>query len=157
MSAEDFSASGLDKLSKEEREHLAGWVARYREGAIVGPEVVKRPSQMTPEEKEEAEMAEPKVVKKPSEQTPEEREVAKTEKEKKKKFEMVAKVIPSFRGWKGKTVFKLDNGQSWQQRQNGTMHYSGPDSTVVIRRNLFGGYVLTHQGTGRAIGVRRID
>ena len=39
MAPEDFSASGLDKLTDAEREHLSGWVARYREGAIKGPPV----------------------------------------------------------------------------------------------------------------------
>ena len=135
MSADDFSASGLDRLSKDELEHLADWVERYREGAVIGPEVVKKPSQ----------------------QTPVEREVAKVEKEEKKKFELIAKVIPRFKGWTGKTVFKLDNGQVWQQRQNGKMHYSGADSTVVITTNLFGGYVLKHAETKRSIGVRRVE
>ena len=39
MAPEDFSASGLDKLTDAERAHLSGWVARYREGAIIGPTV----------------------------------------------------------------------------------------------------------------------
>ena len=135
MSPGDFSASGLERLSEDELEHLAEWVERYREGAVIGPEVVKKPSQ----------------------QSPEEREVAKVEKEEKKKFELVAKVVPSFWGWSGKTVFKLDNGQVWQQRQNGKMRNDGSDSTVVIKRNLFGGYVMTHVESGRTVGVRRID
>jgi hypothetical protein len=157
MTAEDYSASGLDKLSAKERQHLADWVKRYREGAVIGPEVVKRPSERTPEEVEKALQEPPKVVKKPSQQTPEEREVAKAEKKEKKKFEMVAKVIPRFRGWTGKTLFKLDNGQVWQQRQNGRMRYSGADSTVVITTNFLGKYVMKHQETKRTIGVTRVE
>ena len=131
MTADDYTASGLDKLSEEERRHLSDWVERYREGAVTGPEVVKKPSEMTEEE-----LAEFK----------EQRE-----------RELVAKVIPEFRGWSGKTVFELDNGQVWRQRQPGNMKYSGSDPTVVIRQNWLGKYVIEHRETGRAIGVKRID
>lgn len=135
MTAEDYSASGLDKLSAAERAHLSDWVARYRDGAIKGP---------------------PPPPKKPSQMTEQEQVVAKKEKEEKKKEQIVAKVLPSFRGWSGKTVFHLDNGQVWQQRITGTMRYSGDDSTVIITRNLIGKYVMEHQDSGRSVGVKRI-
>ena len=131
MTADDFSASGLDKLSEAERKHLSEWVERYREGAVTGPVVVKKPSEMN-----EAEKAEYK---------------------KQKEKQIVASVLPTFRGWSGTTVFELDNGQVWRQRQGGSMKYSGSDSTVVISRNWLGKYVMEHQATGRAIGVKRID
>jgi len=73
-----------------------------------------------------------------------------------KATEMVAKVVPSFTGWSGKTVFRLDNGQTWQQRQTGKLHYDGDDSTVIIYRNLVGRYMMKHNDTGRAVGVKRI-
>lgn len=73
-----------------------------------------------------------------------------------KKIEIVAKVIPSFTGWSGKTVFRLDNGQIWQQRQTGKLRYSGGDSTVVISPNMLGMYMLKHPDTNRAVGVKRI-
>lgn len=132
MTPEDYAASGLDKLTAAEREHLSQWVERYREGAVVGPVVHKKPSQMTEEERVEAKEEEQKAV-------------------------IVAKVIPAFRGWSGKTIFRLDNGQTWQQRQAGKLRYSGPDSTVTIDKNMFGKYVLKHEDTGRGIGVKRVD
>lgn len=131
MTAEDFSAAGLDKLSEAEREHLSGWVERYREGAVTGPEVVKKPSEMTEEER--------------------------AERKKERESEIVANVLPAFRGWSGRTVFELDNGQVWRQRQAGTMKYSGSDSSVAITRNWLGKHTLKHRETGRAIGVKRID
>ena len=79
------------------------------------------------------------------------------EKKKEQDFELEANVLPTFRGWTGRTVFELDNGQVWRQRQAGTMTYSGSDATVTITRNWLGKYVLEHQETGRAIGVKRID
>lgn len=131
MTPEDYAASGLDKLSDAEREHLSEWVERYREGAVVGPVVHKKQSQMTEEEKVEDKKVREAVI--------------------------VAKVVPSFKGWTGKTIFRLDNGQLWQQRQNGKLLYDGSDSTVTISRNVMGKYVLKHEDTGRGIGVMRVN
>ncbi len=131
MTPEDYAESGLDKLTDAEREHLSEWVERYREGAVIGPEVHKRQSQMTEEEK--------------------------VEDKKEREAEIVAKVVPAFRGWTGKTIFRLDNGQVWQQRQDGKMLYDGSDSAVTITRNMMGKYVLRHADSGRGIGVMRID
>jgi hypothetical protein len=78
------------------------------------------------------------------------------QREKEQEIEITAQVIPAFGGWSGKTVFRLDNGQVWQQRQAGTMRYTGGDSTVTIKSNILGGFVLKHGATGRAIGVKRI-
>jgi len=134
MTPEDYAASGLDKLSASEREHLSEWVERYREGAVIGPEANKKLSDMTKEEKIEYQKVQ------------EERYPV-----------IVAKVIPAFRGWSGKTIFRLDNGQTWQQRTVGKLRYSGNDSTITISRNKLGKYILKHDDTGRGIGVLRID
>lgn len=134
MTPEDYAASGLDKLTAAEREHLSDWVERYREGAVLGPVVHKKPSEMTEEEKVEVQKI---------------REI--------QYADIIAKVIPAFRGWSGKTIFRLDNGQTWQQRTTGKLRYSGSDSTVTISRNTLGKYVLKHGDTGRGVGVLRID
>jgi len=121
MSPEDFKASGLDKLTDAERAHLSEWVGRYREGAVSGPPVSPKP---------------------PSQQTAEERVVAEKKQEKKKEdrknLEIIAKVVPRFRGWSGKSIFRLDNGQVYQQRMAGSLRYSGNDSTVIITQNMMG-------------------
>jgi hypothetical protein len=134
MTPEDYAASGLEKLSDTEREHLSEWVERYREGAVLGPLVHKKPSLMTEEEKVEYKQIEEVV-----------------------NADIVAKVIPAFIGWNGKTVFRLDNGQTWRQRTAGKLRYSGSDSTVTITRNKLGKYKMKHEDTGRSVGVKRID
>lgn len=128
MSAEDFKASGLDKLTDAERAHFNEWLERYREGAEKGPVVQKPPSQWT-EEQKQAE----------------------------KDFNISAKVIPSFRGWSGKTTFRLDNGQTWQQRMPGKFYYSGASTEVTITRNFMGRHVLEHVESGRSVLVKRVD
>ena len=128
MSAEDFKASGLDKLTDAERAHFNKWLERYREGAEKGPVVNKPPSQWTEEQKQEE-----------------------------KNFELVAKVIPRFRGWSGKTVFRLDNGQTWQQRMPGRFAYNGGSSEVSVTKNFMGRHVLEHVESGRSVLVKRVD
>jgi hypothetical protein len=73
-----------------------------------------------------------------------------------RKIVIEAEVIPAFRGWSGKTVFRLDNGQVWKQRLPDRFRYSGDDSAVTIRRNALGYYQMEHVATGRLIGVKRI-
>ena len=66
-----------------------------------------------------------------------------------------ANIIGDFTGWKGKTLFRLNNGQVWQQRIGG--RYSRPlkNPAVTIEKGRFG-YYLILDITGRQVGVRRI-
>jgi len=168
MTPEDFSEAGLDKLSDSERAHLSEWVARYREGAIKGPPVPGKPSPEVAQDttptaaSEVTSEATSKSASESTGETTEEypggyRTQKEIKKDKKVKYQLVAKVIPSFRGWSGKSVFHLDNGQVWQQRMPGKLRYDGTDSVVTITQNLMGKFVLKHQGTGRAVGVKRVD
>ena len=163
MTPEDFSEAGLDKLSDSERAHLSEWVARYREGAIKGPPVPGKPSpkvaqDTTPTTASEAtsETASDSTGETTEEYPGGYRTQKEVKKDKKVKYQLVAKVI-SFSGWSGKSLFRLDNGQVWQQRTPGKLRYNGTDSTVTITQNLMGKFVLKHQGTGRAVGVKRVD
>jgi len=178
MAPEDFSASGLDKLTDAEREHLSGWVARYREGAIKGPPVpgkerkeaaavaaatsaaTQETTQVAAQEAAPtttADAAPATTQEYPGGYKTQDQKKEQKDKAKKVKYELVAKVVPAFRGWAGKSVFVLDNGQVWRQRTPGKLRYSGSDSTVIITQNFMGKFVMEHQDTGRAIGVRRID
>lgn len=169
MAPEDFTAAGLDKLTGAEREHLSEWVARYREGAIKGPVVPgkQRKEAAAAEAAAEAERDSTQVAaddaapattdEYPLEYTTQSEKKEKKKKKGKAKFELRAKVIPEFRGWSGKTVFSLDNGQVWRQRTPGRLRYSKGDSNIIITQNLLGKFVMEHEATGRAIGVRRID
>lgn len=173
MAPEDFTASGLDKLTDAERAHLSDWVARYREGAVKGPTV---PGKQRKEAAAAAAAAEAEGTAEAGSERDTTRVAADesapattdeypgeytTKKEKKKKdkvkFELRAKVIPEFRGWSGKTVFSLDNGQVWRQRTPGSMRYSGGDSNIIITQNWMGKFIMNHPDSGRSVGIRRID
>ncbi len=67
---------------------------------------------------------------------------------------ILANIERPFDGWTGKTIFHLDNGQSWRQRMSGKYRFKGDSTAVVIKKNLFGFYVMTLTETGRSIGVK---
>ena len=120
MSAEEFRAAGLDKLSAQEREALNQWLINYT--ALEAP--------LMRSNNEEVRAAEEQEIR--------------------------ARIEPPFTGWDGNTVFTLDNGQVWQQRLRGRLNYRGEDTEVVIRKNFFGYYKLTHLDSGKSVGVKRL-
>ena len=67
-----------------------------------------------------------------------------------------ATVVEPFRGWSGKTIFYLDNGQVWKQRTSGRHTYSGDDNRVIITKNRMGFYELRLIDADRAVGVQRV-
>jgi hypothetical protein len=66
------------------------------------------------------------------------------------------RILPPFTGWSGKTVFRLENGQVWQQRMDGRYEYRGDDLRVLVGRGALGGYRIKLVANGRWIGVKRI-
>jgi len=69
---------------------------------------------------------------------------------------ITAHVRQPFNGWSGGTRFYLDNGQVWEQRLQGHFAYVGDETTVTIRRNFMGFYVLEHVASGRKVGVKKV-
>ena len=67
-----------------------------------------------------------------------------------------AKILPPFRGWSGKTVFKLDNGQVWKQRTSSRHTYTGDDTRVVISKNSWGFFEMRLVAADRSVGVKRV-
>ncbi len=67
-----------------------------------------------------------------------------------------ANILPPFKGWDGKTVFRLDNGQIWKQRNSGRRIYKGDDYRVEIKKNMLGFYQLKLLASGATVGVKRV-
>ncbi len=69
---------------------------------------------------------------------------------------IAARIQGEFKGWKGNTVFRLDNGQVWRQRVGG--RYRSPtleNPEVLIEKGAFG-YYLKVLEADRSIGVKRV-
>ncbi len=155
MSAEQYRAAGLDKLSDTERDSLYRWLQNYA-GDDAAPQPKAIPAATVPP-----------VPATPPPPSNESQAIA-TAPEKNFGFpdppgdpeepanQLHARVLEPFRGWDGKTLFYLDNGQVWRQRTNGRHTYSGDDNRVVISENRFGFYEMRLIAVDRSVGVKRI-
>lgn len=71
--------------------------------------------------------------------------------------EVRANLIGTFTGWSGKTVFRLDNGQEWQQAEAGA--YSGQrfeSPEVTIKPKAMGSWLLVVEPCRCRVAVTRI-
>ena len=71
--------------------------------------------------------------------------------------EIVSVIQQPFKGWSGDTVFRLENGQVWQQRQRGNYPYRGTHPEVRITKNFIGFYRMELTENGKAIAVKRLQ
>ncbi len=69
---------------------------------------------------------------------------------------IVSTIVGEFKGWRGKTLFNLANGQVWKQSNSGTFVYQAFDPEVTISRGAFGAYYLKVTGKNKTVLVRRI-
>ncbi len=69
-----------------------------------------------------------------------------------------ARIEGTFNGWSGETVFKLDNGMVWKQAQQdklGVRPVENPE--ITIEPAAFGSWVLRVPGVGKRVKVIRIQ
>ena len=71
--------------------------------------------------------------------------------------EIVSVIQQPFKGWSGDTVFRLENGQVWQQRQRGNYPYRGTNPEVRITKNFMGFYRMELTENGKAVAVKRLQ
>lgn len=67
-----------------------------------------------------------------------------------------SRIVGEFNGWNGNTVFKLENGQVWQQAATGYFTNVRLENPPVVIKKLLFGYLLTLPGQGETVFVRRI-
>ena len=121
MTAEEFKAAGLDKLSDDELKNLNAWLQGYRHTTA----------------SKAAEEATAEVTKK----------VAKESRAKMDKI--VSRVDGTFNGLTGNTVIKLEDGTVWKQANPGDrFHAQVTDSPpAAVMHGVFG-YKMRVVGTG---------
>jgi hypothetical protein len=62
-----------------------------------------------------------------------------------------------FTGWRGRTVFKLDNGQEWKQAESGAYDAGKfQDPVVRIKPMLLGSWLMYVEGCGCSVRVNRV-
>ncbi len=70
---------------------------------------------------------------------------------------MTSRVIGQFDGWTGDTVFRLENGQVWEQSGNGFFKVSMNNPSVTIEKGVFGGFILSVEGYNSRVKVKRVQ
>jgi hypothetical protein len=62
-----------------------------------------------------------------------------------------------FTGWRGKSLFKLDNGQEWRQAESGAYDAGKFDNPVVhIKPMLLGSWLMYVEGCACSVRVQRV-
>lgn len=66
-------------------------------------------------------------------------------------------IVGTFTGWRGKTVWTLDNGQQWKQSEGGLLDAGKIQNPAVkIKPMLLGSWLMYVDGCGCSIHVERI-
>lgn len=85
------------------------------------------------------------------------KETSEAVREAQKNYEVESTIVGEFSGWDGETIFRLANGQVWQQRLSGRYPYRGPANPAVrISKNWAGFYKMTLIEADRSVGVSRV-
>lgn len=158
MTAEQYKAAGIDQLTDSQRQALSAWLQDYVGlNTAVKPPPVEFPVPAEPTDIASSTNAGVKGTKpsskaldknwgftNPPEQEPE------------KAARLYANLQGNFRGWTGKTMFRLDNGQVWRQRRSGRFNYRGDARRVVISKNGLGFFEMRLLEVDRSVGVSRV-
>ena len=67
-----------------------------------------------------------------------------------------SRIDGEFKGWDGDTVFKLTNGQVWQQDKYGYVYHTAYNPEVIIYKVDFG-YEMMVKGLDKSIKVKRLE
>lgn len=140
MSAAQFRAAGLDKLSPEELAKLNQWLRdRWAPGsaASAADPDFNAPTGGTaaPARSDRNGFSGP--------ETP--------------RTTINDRIIGTFRGWSGSTIFRLENGQVWQQIEADSWSVESEAPRVEIRPKLMGSWMLSIEGYNRSVRVKRIE
>ncbi len=159
MTPDERVKSGIDSLTAQQREFLNSWLkARYGEpphieASASDTAIVSAPTTAVTTETT-AQAIETEV----------ERRVAaklaatQTSKQSPKDYvPLEARLVGDFKGWTGKTVFKLDNGQVWRQRSSANYRHRGSDMRVKFKKNWMGGWEMTVVSSGQTVLVRKVQ
>jgi hypothetical protein len=154
MDEAEFRAAGLHKLSADELAALNRWLNRAPEASQAATDsaapVAQAPS--TPVTFPPAKAKTPPV----NEVTEFGQEQLEVPVAAEIPTAITARLQGEFRGWDGKTIFRLDNGQVWQQRVGGKYRSSTlVDPEVELVKGRFG-YYMEILSSGRSVGVKRI-
>ena len=157
MTKEERNRSGLDSLSAEQRKFLNNWLQqRY------GPDATNMREESDSSADTAVQLSEQSSQEKVIEAEVERRVAKELATRKQPAIAAVnngpfeATLVGDFTGWRGKTVFRLDNGQIWRQRSSSQYRHRGSDQRVKFDKNWMGGWEMTVVSSGKSVLVSKV-
>lgn len=139
MTGKEFTAAGLDRLTERELAVLNDWIRRHSLATLDTPT-----------------SSSPVVAADVSEG--EDLRGLKTKSKEKDRTPITSRIVGPFRGWDGKTVFKLENGMIWEQADKDKFYIREVENPVaIIEPGMFGTWHLHIEGYSSECRVERIQ
>lgn len=143
MSVADYRATGLEKLSDAQIKALSAWFAKYQKQHPMN--CAQGASQASPKTTAKIAAGQPVAA------------AGSPQKSKSSGDVITSHISGTFTGWYGGTVFKLDNGQTWQQTDESTMTIAAMQHPeVTITKGLVNVYYLQVKGLLSSVPVKQI-
>ena len=143
MSVADYRATGLDKLSDAQIKALSAWFANYQ-----SQHAVKCAAGAM--QKHEASVSTNTLAEHSTARLGSKRDHGNSD-------VITSRISGTFTGWSGGTIFRLDNGQTWQQIDESVMSIAAiQHPEVTISKGLVNTYYLKVKGLMDSVAVREI-
>ncbi len=137
MTGKEFNAAGLEKLSPQELDELNSWIRRHSLATLA----------VAPSKAATTEAA-----------SSEDSRGLKSDDKDEDTSTITSKLVGTFSGWDGQTVFKLENGMIWAQTSKKKFHTKEIENPVVtIEHGMFGSWRLRVEGVDEECRVKRIQ
>lgn len=140
MSGKEYTAAGLDKLTPAELEALNNWIRGHSLATLDQPKAGAA-SAVTTETQGDMRGFDKKKSEEDEDRSP-----------------IQSRIVGSFNGWDGKTIFKLENGMIWEQDDKDKFYIREVQNPVVnIKPGMWGSWHLSIEGYSSKCRVERIQ
>ena len=155
MTDEERVRSGVDSLTSKQRQYLNDWLkTRYGEAASVDSQERAITRTNSPPKPSKQTAIDEEIERRVAEELATRKEQDSAANTNRGPFD--AMLIGDFTGWRGKTVFRLDNGQVWRQRSSSQYRHRGDDYRVKFDKNWMGGWEMTVISSGKSVLVSKV-
>ena len=138
MSGKEYTAAGLDKLTPAELDALNNWIRGHSLGTLDQP----KPGSVTASTNTSGDM----------------RGLSQKSNDNEDKSPIQSRIIGSFSGWDGRTIFKLENGMIWEQDDKDKFYIREVQNpAVTIKPGIFGSWHLSIEGYSSKCRVERLQ
>ena len=138
MTGKDFQATGLEKLSAEELEALNSWIRSRSLATLDSPKAGS--GAVYAEQSDDSRGFENEQMRNADKST------------------ITSRLVGSFQGWDGQTVFTLENGMIWEQADKDKFYVKTVENPVVtIEPGAFRTWRLSVEGYASECRVERIQ